>query len=153
MALLPNIVIPVTEHTECHGWAAALLQGVKAAGTKPLHSPTEGWSQAGIWAQRCCLQEPGRMPELAALNSLVEISLRGRNPHFLASKENTQVWQQINFFLKEELHRWTHNPDSSSPGICSKTLPQQWTTDWLGNISWCNSRQRPCILTVRREQI
>lgn len=34
MALLPNIVIQVTKHRECQEWAAAVLEGVKAAGKK-----------------------------------------------------------------------------------------------------------------------
>lgn len=90
-----------------------------------------------------CLQQ------LAALNSALGIYLGGRNLHFLASEHNTEVWQQWNLSLKEELHRWRHN----SQGICSKTFLQQWTADWLWNISWCSSRQTPCILSVRREQI
>lgn len=92
---------------------------------------------------------------LAALNSVVDIYLCGRNLHFLASQDNTEVWQQLNFFLKEEVHRWTQQLwlQTNSQRICSKTLLQQWTTHWLWNISWCNSRQTPCILSVKREQI
>lgn len=94
-----------------------------------------------------CLQQ------LAALNSVADISSCGRNLHFLVSKKNTEAWQQLNLFLKKNCTDGHNNSESNSQGIYSKTLPQQWTTDWLWNISCSNSRQGPCILSVKREQI
>lgn len=138
---------------------AAVLKGAKAAGTKPfsrLHWRLEstrdlgmGLLPSGAW------QIAGASPTAGCSQQHCGYCLCGRNLHFLVSEVNTEVWQQFNFFLEEELHRWTQQLwlQTNSQGICSKTLLHQWTTDWLWNISWCNSRQRPCILSVKREQI
>lgn len=81
MALLPNIVIQVTKHAECQEWAGAVLlfwKERKQQVPNLSQDSTEGWSQPGIWAWGCCLQELGRLLELlqqlAALNNIVDIA-------------------------------------------------------------------------------
>lgn len=139
---------------------AVLLEWVKAAGTKPflclswrLESTRDlgkGLLPSGAWQIARAASNSWLLTALGIFRYVAEIFT-----FLLAKIILIEVLQQWNSFLKEELHRRTQQLwlQTNSQGNCSKTLLQQQTTDWFWNISWCNSKQRPCILSVKREQI
>lgn len=102
----------------------------------PFHASAEGWSQPGIWAQGCCLQEFGRLLELPPTASWI-IYLCGRNLHFLVSEDNTD-WSVTTIKLLPEGRTAQMNTATLTPNQQPRDLQQ----DTSAARHFCSNEQQ-----------